>query len=62
MAAKEGARRLAAIANAFMTLSLLTLIFWFKASVILFVASWALYGTAWVVDGFSTSNRQAATE
>jgi hypothetical protein len=62
MATKEGARRLGAIANALMTLSLLTLVFWFKASVILFVASWALYGTAWVIDGFSTPNGRTATE
>jgi|HubBroStandDraft_5_1064220.scaffolds.fasta_scaffold1222027_1 hypothetical protein len=62
MATKEGARRLGAIANALMTLSLLTLVFWFKASVILFVASWALYGTAWVIDGFSTTNGRTATE
>ena len=62
MATKEGTRRLGAIANAVMTLSLLTLVFWFKASVILFVASWALYGIAWVIDGFSTPNRRTATE
>jgi hypothetical protein len=62
MATKEGARRLATIANALMTLSLLTLVFWFKVSVILFIASWALYGAAWVIDGFSTSNRQTVSE
>jgi len=62
MATKEGTRRLGAIANAVMTLSLLTLVFWFKASVILFVASWALYGIAWVIDGFSTPNGRTATE
>jgi hypothetical protein len=60
MATKEGARRMAAIANVLMTISLLTLI-WFKASVTLFVASLALYGAAWIIDGFSTSSGQAAT-
>jgi hypothetical protein len=58
MATKEGARRLAAIANALMTLSLLTLLLWFRASLIFFVASWALYGAAWVIDGFSTPREQ----
>jgi hypothetical protein len=62
MMMKEGARRLAAIANVSMSLSLLTLVFWFKASMILFVTCWALYGTAWVIDEFSTSNGQTATE
>jgi hypothetical protein len=62
MARKEGARRLGAIANGLMTLSLLMLVFWFKASVILFVASWALYGTAWIIDGFSMPHGQAVTD
>jgi hypothetical protein len=62
MATKEGARRLGAIANALMTLSLFSIVFWFKASAVLFVMSWALYGTAWVIDGFSTPHGQATTE
>ena len=62
MATKAGARRLGAIGNALMTLSLLTIMLSFKISAMLFAASWVLYGTAWVIDGFSTSNRQAAIE
>jgi hypothetical protein len=62
MATKEVPRRLAAIANILMTLSLLTIVLWFKASLILFVVSWALYGAAWIIDGSSTSSGQAVTE
>jgi hypothetical protein len=61
IAMKEGARRLAVIANISMTISLLALLFSFKASVILFAASWALYGTAWIIDGFSGSKGRTAS-
>jgi hypothetical protein len=62
MATKEVPRRLAAIANVLMTISLFTIVLWFKASLILFVVSWILYGVAWIIDGSSIANGQAVTE
>lgn len=48
---QELARRIAVVSNGIITTSLFVVLIWWRASLILFVAGWILYGAAWLMDG-----------
>ena len=51
MNTRELARRIAVVGNVLVTASLFFVLIWWRISLYLFVAGWAVFGVAWLLVG-----------